>query len=413
MKIHVKKTWAAAVGLALAATTLGGVAVAVGDASGWYTGGNATVVDPDKTAVALKLYDAAGNQVTSGSTTTQLAAFAAADGQVRTGGGDDYASLFVHLPQSSTAPGAWPGVQVTGTSKFTGDGAVAAPAALAGKPYVATVANGYTLAEVASGLPNNEAGASYAKVYELRLRTSSKARGVSNQYAAAYVKVSGTTWTLTSSPVLGDSTVQPPPVPAVVGTSVAVTWPKIAYGRAAAVKVTVKAASGTAKPSGAVTLLLGSKKLASATLTSAGTATLTVAKTALAPGNRSLKVTYAGVATKFTASQSAAKTIKVAKGATGKPTLKVTKKPSAKKAGTATIKVPTSKGLAKAGGKVQVVLKKGKTAKKLKAVKVKSGTAKVKLPKLPKGTWVVTVVYLGDSHYAAAKSKAVKLKYKK
>ena len=154
-----KKTWAAAVGLALAVdhgrrrrrspST---------NPSGWYTGDNATVADPDKTAVALKLYDAAGTEVTSGSTTTPLAAFAAADGPVRAGD-DDFASLFVHLPQSSTAPGAWPGVQVTGTNKFTGAGAVPAPASLAGKPYVATTSAGYTLADVVAGLPNNETGA--------------------------------------------------------------------------------------------------------------------------------------------------------------------------------------------------------------------------------------------------------------
>jgi Bacterial Ig-like domain (group 3) len=407
MKIRVKKTWAAAVGLALAATTFGGVALAVENPSGWYTGGNATVVDPDRTAVALRLYDAAGNQVSSGSTTTQLAAFAAADGPVRAG--DDYASLFVHLPQSSTAPGAWPGVQATGTSKFTGAGAVAAPSSLAGKPYVATSAGGYTLADVVAGLPNNETGASYAKVYELRLRSSSATAGVSNQYAAAYVRISGTTWTLTSSPVLGDSTT--PPAPAAVGTSVAVTWPRITYGKAAAVVVTVKAAWGAAKPSGTVTLVTGSRTLSSVRLTSAGTATLTVAKTALAPGSRSLKVTYAGVANAFVASQSAPKTIQVAKGATGTPTLKVVKKPTGRKGGAATVKVPTTTGLAKAGGKVTVVLKKGKKSKKVTAT-IRSGSATVKLPKLPKGTWTATVVYLGDSYYTSSRSKAVRVKVK-
>ena len=101
--------------------------------------------------MALKLYNASGAEVTSGSTTTPLAAFAAADGAVRSG--DEYASLFVHLPQSSTAPGAWPGVQATGTDKFSGAGAVTAPAALSGKPYVATTAAGYTLADVAAACP--------------------------------------------------------------------------------------------------------------------------------------------------------------------------------------------------------------------------------------------------------------------
>ena len=42
MKIRTKKTWVAALGLALAVSTAGGVALAAENPSGWYTGGNAT-----------------------------------------------------------------------------------------------------------------------------------------------------------------------------------------------------------------------------------------------------------------------------------------------------------------------------------------------------------------------------------
>jgi len=403
MKITVK---VAAVGLALAVTTAGGVAIAAENPSGWYAGGNATLPDPAKTNVALKLYNASGVEVTSGSTTAPLAAFAAAASDVR--GGDTYASLFVHLPQSNTAPGAWPGVQATGTGKFSGTGAVTAPATLSGKPYVATTAAGYTLADVVAGLPNNEAGESFAGVYELRLRTSSPTTGVSTEYAAAYVKVSGNTWTLTSSPVLGDSTLK-----SAVATTVLATWPtKVTYGTAASVSVAVTAASGAAKPSGTVQLVSGSTTLGTANLTSAGTAKITVSKTALAPGSRAVQVKYVGVANAFAPSQSAAKTIAVAKAAPGKPAFKVKKAPTAKKGGTATVTVPTASGLAKAGGTAQVVLKKGKTTKKVK-VTIKAGSGKVKLPKLPKGTWSATVTYAGDAHYTSAKSKAVKVKVKK
>ena len=90
--------------------------------------------------------------------------------------------LFVHLPQSSTAPGAWPGVQVTGTDKFSGAGAVTAPAALNGKPYVADDRRAATRWPTSpTALPNNETGASFAGVYELRLRTSSPTDGVSDR----------------------------------------------------------------------------------------------------------------------------------------------------------------------------------------------------------------------------------------
>ena len=60
----------------------------------------------------------------------------------------------------------------------------------------------------------------------------------------------------------------------------------------------------------------------------------------------------------------------------------------------------------------RVITKKGKTTTKLKAVAVRSGSAKVKLPKLPKGAWTATIVYLGDAHYTTSKSKAVKVKIK-
>ncbi len=127
--------------------------------------------------------------------------------------------------------------------------------------------------------------------------------------------------------------------------------------------------------------------------------------------SRALKVVYAGVAKAFSPSQSAAKTFAVAKAVSGRPALKVTKVPTARKGGTATVTVPTASGLAKAGGKGQVVLKKGRVTKKVNLT-IRSGSAKVKLPKLAKGTWTATVVYAGDAHYTGATSKAVKLKVK-
>ena len=302
MKIRVKKTWVAALGIALAVSTVGGVAALADGPDDWYDGDNATVADHDNTGVALKLYNASGAEVTSGSTTAPIAAFAAAAGTVRAG--DTFASLYVHLPQSSTAPGAWPGVQVTGTDRYTGPGAVSAPAALNGKPFVRTTADGYSLGDVATVLPNTESAASFAGVYELRLRTSSPAEGVSGEYAVAYVKVTGSSWQLTSAPVFGqagDAT-----------TTVKATWPaKITYGKAAKVKVTV-AAAGSGKPTGTVRVVSGSKTVAQATL-AGGRATVTLAKKSLKPGTYTVVVRYDGAPGSFEPSQSAAKTIKVVK----------------------------------------------------------------------------------------------------
>ena len=397
MKIPMKKAWVAAVGFALAATLAGGVAVAAG-ADDWYTGGNAAVPDPDQTDVGLKLYNAAGTEVTTGSTTAPLAAFAAAAGAVRTG--DTFATLYVYLPQSNTAPGAWPGLQVSGTGKFSGTGAATAPASLAGKPYVATTAEGYTLADVQAAFPNDETRASFADVYALRLRTSSPTAGVSTEYATAFVKITGTTWKITDAPVLGDDSG--------VGTSVSATWPaKITYGKATSVGVQVAADTGSAKPTGTVKLVNGSKTLSTATL-SQGAATLKVGKAALAPGSATLQVVYVGVPDAFAGSESDPEGIAVAKGASGKPTLKVTQAPTATKGGTGTVAVATSKGLAKAGGTAVVVLTKGSASQQV-SVTLKSGKATVKLPKLAKGTWSVTITYQGDSHYKSAKSKVYKI----
>jgi hypothetical protein len=287
----------------LAVALAGGVAVAAG-ADDWYTGGNATVPDHDDTGVGLQLYDASGAKVTSGSTTTPIAAFAAASGVVRSG--DQYASLFVHLAESDTAPGAWPGVQVTGTDKYDGSGSVSAPGALTGKPYVRTTADGYTLADVAAALPNSETSATFAGVYELRLRTSSATSGVSTEYAATYVKITGSTWKITDAPVLGDGS-------EAVSTTTKAKWPsKLTVGKSATVKATVTASSGSAKPSGTVRLVSGSKTLATAKLTN-GTATLTVAKVKLKPGKQSLQVVYVGVTDRFSPSASPVKKLTVKK----------------------------------------------------------------------------------------------------
>jgi hypothetical protein len=395
MTISKKKAWLAAVGLALAVSSAGGAAVAAGAVGSHAL---AAASDPDRTGVALKLYNASGTEVTSGSTTGPIAAFAAAAGTVREG--DAYATLYVHLARSGTAPGAWPGLQVTGTDKFSGAGAVPAPASLNGKPYVATTADGYSLADVAAAFPSTETKAGFAGVYELRLRTSSPADGVSTAYAATWVKVTGSTWTITDAPPVEETG---------VGTSVAAGWPaKATYGKATKVAVQVTATSGSASPTGTVRVVQGSTTLGTAQLAN-GAATVTIGKKALTPGKVQVRVVYDGAASAFASSESDPRTLTVAKAAPGQPTLKVTKLPTTATAGKATVAVPTPAGLAKAGGKATVVLTKDAATQKV-AVKVKAGKATVKLPKLARGTWSVVVAFGGDAHYKAAKSKAYKVK---
>jgi len=65
------------------------------------------------------------------------------------------------------------------------------------------------------------------------------------------------------------------------------------------------------------------------------------------------------------------------------------------------VKVPA--GQAKATGTVKVTLKSGKKTKTVSGKLVK-GVVTLAVPKLPKGTWTVTISWPGDTHYAAARA---------
>lgn len=384
-----RRTGAIVAGLALAATGIG-VAVAA-DSQDWYTGDVTTVADPHRTTHALTLHDASGAAITSGSTTSAIAAFAAADAGLADG--DTHAQLFAHLPRSGSAAGAWPGVQASGTDRFTGSGAVAAPSGVTGKAYV-RLAGGYSVGALVAALPNSETSQSWAGVYELRLRTSS-ASGVADDYAATWIKVDGSTWSITSAPVVGEtSTTTPKPA---VASSVSATWPSFAYGKRATVAVKVTA-TGT-RPTGDVTLLQGSTRLGAARLASDGTARITVAAAALQPGKRDLTLAYAGVPETVQASTTR-RTVTVGKGKPGAPKLKVTTKPTSKKKGKASVSVNTASGLKKASGKVTLTLTKGKAKTKVTA-KLSGGKKSIRLPKLVPGTWKASLKYSGDARFSA------------
>lgn len=102
----------------------------------------------------------------------------------------------------------------------------------------------------------------------------------------------------------------------------------------------------------------------------------------------------------------------VARAKSKAPTFKKTKTPTSKKSGKASVTVSTLSGLAKASGKVTVTLKKGSSSKKVSGT-LSGGKRSIKLPKLKKGTWKVTVSYAGDKNYVAQKSKTYTLKIKK
>jgi hypothetical protein len=87
----------------------------------------------------------------------------------------------------------------------------------------------------------------------------------------------------------------------------------------------------------------------------------------------------------------------------------VAKAPTRKAAGRYKVTITTPKGRAKASGKVTLKLKKGKTTKTITGT-LKDGTVTVKVPKLARGTWKVTLSWAGDSTYLAGSAAGASIK---
>lgn len=97
------------------------------------------------------------------------------------------------------------------------------------------------------------------------------------------------------------------------------------------------------------------------------------------------------------------------KAKAGKLTGAVAKAPTRTKAGTYKVTIATPKGGAKATGKVKITLKKGKVTKTVSG-RLSRGTVTLKVPKLARGTWKVTISWPGDSRYAAASARGSSVK---
>lgn len=171
-----------------------------------------------------------------------------------------------------------------------------------------------------------------------------------------------------------------------------------AYGTSVKVTVTVVDARGKAAP-GKVTLS-GAGSSRSATLSSTGRAVLTLPSN-LAVKSYTLRATYAGSAD--VASASATRGLKVTVGKVSSVALKVTTAPTSTTKGKAAVTVSVPRGLATATGKVKVRVSKGGRSTTT-TVTLRSGAATLSLPRLAKGTWKVTVTYLGSTTYAPATS---------
>ena len=90
----------------------------------------------------------------------------------------------------------------------------------------------------------------------------------------------------------------------------------------------------------------------------------------------------------------------------------VVKAPTRAKAGTYKVTITAAAGRAAASGKVTLVLKKGKLKKTVTGT-IAKGVATLKVPKLAKGTWKVTISWVGDTSYLDARVSGASVKVRK
>jgi hypothetical protein len=375
---------AVAVAVALATTVAGGLLVNAASADISTTPPWQEAGAKDVNAVrTLAFYDATtGTQVTSGSTTAPFP-YVVASGAVRAG--DTNATLFAYTPVSGTAPGAWStGTQLTATKAYPLAGA---PAGVpTGVPAIKGAAGDTTLANQIVAFPNASNAAGYQGVFELRLRTSSTAKGVGDGYAVADLVVTGNTWTVYgTAPAKVDS------------TTAAVVPANGTYGTGFQVTTTVSAAGGT--PTGSVTLKEGGTTIGSAVaLNGSGQATFNVSGTALAAGAHDLAVSYPG-SPAYNASASTPSTITIAKA-----TAVVTPTVPAKAAYGTAFRITATVGPGVPTG--TATLKSGATVVSTVNLAAGKATFTVAGTKFAPGTRAFTVTFNGSTSLNASTSTA-------
>jgi hypothetical protein len=171
------------------------------------------------------------------------------------------------------------------------------------------------------------------------------------------------------------------------------------YGRSAKVTVTVSPPEGPQVTGNAI--LSGAGAALSKAL-SGGKAVFTLPAT-LTPKAYTLTAAYSG--NELLNAAQGKETHTVARAGVTKPTLKVTKKPTATNKGKATVAVRSKVKGVQTTGKVTVTLAKAAT-KKTTSTTLKDSKGVVALPKLPKGTWKVTIAYKGSLTHLGATAKA-------
>lgn len=357
----------------------------------WQT---AAAKDPHQVGT-LSFYDASGNPITSGSTTTApFAAYAVASNAVRSG--DDHAVLYGYAANSedvTTDPtpvvkvGDWSGAEITAASAYPAAGAPAGISATL--PVAKGSSSDLKLSDLKADFPNTSSVTAYQGVYEIRMRTAKAGVSApsSADYAVADIVITGNTWSLYGSGTVKTDTTTTATIPT-TGT----------YGTGFDIPVTVTGAG--VEPTSTVTLKDGTTSIgASEVLDSTGHATLHVGATALAAGTHTLHVLYNGD-TAYNSSSSTSTVVTIAKaGSSVTPTV-----PTKATYGTSFHVSAHVAGPAGSTATGSASLKQGSTT--LYTANLVGGTATFTVggTKLGVGSHALTVSYAGSTSLNASSS---------
>jgi hypothetical protein len=140
----------------------------------------------------LRLYNASGTQITTGSINdSPIAAFAVAtndDPQTA----NNHATLYAYTPVNGVNPQLWTGHAISGSTAFP----VASPASIhdlgAHRPVVSLTATDGSFADYIADVPNTDTTTNYAGLYQIRIKTLNN----DPKFWAADIQVTGSTWTL-------------------------------------------------------------------------------------------------------------------------------------------------------------------------------------------------------------------------
>jgi hypothetical protein len=258
-----KKSFKALATLATAALAGGVLTLAAPAASAAVT----VPWEPDALSLgSLTLFDATGNPITTGSTTSSpFVAYAVASGTTPDTGINKVGILQVATPDGTVSTEAYAKDSLGSATPYP---VATDPASVraSGNPYASSVSGDFSLADYIGLHPNNLTGA-YAGLYQVRVYTPSTTATGLGKYFSVDIQVTGTTWTVVY------------PAAKVAATITAIT-PSVAspadHGSSVTLSATVGAADAT-HPAGTVEWFDNAVSLGAGTFAAAtGAASITL-----------------------------------------------------------------------------------------------------------------------------------------